>query len=196
MKIEELSKERIVVELSELDMEDLEISFSQLDYSNIETRRVIWTVLDIAGRELGRDIDPSGRMMIEVIPGRKGGCVLHFTLLNGTRRIVTQNRGMKCQGEDSYICVSFSDTDSLLDCAMALKNLDDSLPEGSSLYENKGAYRLLIKECRRSFRVFFEEYGILETGGALTAAATREYWRCIVENTALEQLSGKMNKAD
>lgn len=49
-------------------MDALNITYEQMDYSNIETRRVVWTLLDRAGHELKRDIDPSGRMIIEAVP--------------------------------------------------------------------------------------------------------------------------------
>ena len=81
MKIEAPEENKIVVRLTADDMTKLHITYEEMDYANIETRRVIWTLLDEARRELGRDIDPSGRMLIEALPAREGGCVLQFTVL-------------------------------------------------------------------------------------------------------------------
>ena len=76
MKIQAPTENRITIELSARDMDALNITYEQMDYSNIETRRVVWTLLDRAGHELKRDIDPSGRMIIEAVPAGRGGCVL------------------------------------------------------------------------------------------------------------------------
>ena len=193
MKIEELSEERIVVELSSGDMDALEITFEELDYANIETRRVIWTLLDRAGRELGRDIDPSGRMMIEVIPRRRGGCVLHFTLIGQPRRIFPQKKAPKRSAPPaSLIGFAFPSIDPVLDSAWAYTGFGSPQPEHSALYEKDGEYRLLMAPGARSRALcaFFSEYGDPLPGGVMAAAATREYWREVVGENALERLAG------
>lgn len=81
MKIESPTGNKIIVELSEQDMLELDITYEELDYSTSETRRVIWTLLDRAGKQLGRAIDPTKRMMIEALPCRDGGCTVCFTIL-------------------------------------------------------------------------------------------------------------------
>ncbi|MBQ8015916.1 MAG: adaptor protein MecA, partial [Clostridia bacterium] len=83
MKINSPAEDKIIVDLTKQDMLDLEITYEDMDYSTIETRRVIWTVLDEAGKALGRDFDPSRRMIIEAMPKNGGGCVLSFTILDG-----------------------------------------------------------------------------------------------------------------
>ncbi|MDR1409295.1 MAG: adaptor protein MecA [Oscillospiraceae bacterium] len=194
MKIEELSEERIVVELSAQDMAELEITFEELDYANIETRRVIWTLLDRAGRELRRDIDPSGRMMIEVIPRGTGGCVLHFTLIGQSKRIVPQKKPPR-KSTPSTPCLSFAfpSIDPVLDSARAYISFGSPLPEHSALYEKDGEYRLLVTPGGRprALCAFLQEYGELLPGGVMSAAATREYWREVVAKNALEKLSGQ-----
>ena len=90
MKILAPAENRITIELSARDMDALNITYEQMDYSNIETRRVVWTLLDRAGHELKRDIDPSGRMIIEAVPAGGGGCILKFTLCaDGSRAVRT-----------------------------------------------------------------------------------------------------------
>jgi len=193
MKIEELSEERIVVELSANDMDELEITFEELDYANIETRRVIWTLLDRAGRELGRDIDPSGRMMIEVIPRRLGGCILHFTLIGQTKRIIPQKKALRKNAPvSSLISFEFPSIDPVLDSARAYVSFGSPLPEHCALYEKDGLYRLLMTPGSRprSLCLFFEEYGQLLSDDVMSAAATREYWREVVTENALEKLAG------
>ena len=48
MKIESLTDETIIVELSEEDMKNLNITYEEMDYSRVETKRVIWTILSRA----------------------------------------------------------------------------------------------------------------------------------------------------
>ena len=81
MKIELQGSDKIMVELTDADMEALDITYEEMDYSNIETRRVIWTLLDRASRVLGRNISTAERMLSEALPGNEGGCVLFFTRL-------------------------------------------------------------------------------------------------------------------
>ncbi len=79
MKIESNGEEKITVTLSDVDMTDLDITYDEMDYSNIETRRVIWTILDKARKTLGKSVDTDGKLLIEVAPLDEGGCVIHFT---------------------------------------------------------------------------------------------------------------------
>ena len=79
MKIESNGEEKITVTLSQRDMSDLDITYDEMDYSNIETRRVIWTILDKARKTLGKSVDTDGRLLIEVTPSDDGGCILYFT---------------------------------------------------------------------------------------------------------------------
>ncbi len=79
MKIEAISDEKILVALSDKDMDELGITYDEMDYSNIETRRVIWTILDEAKHSLGKPLDTDGRILIEVTPSDDGGCIMCFT---------------------------------------------------------------------------------------------------------------------
>ncbi|MBO5410219.1 MAG: adaptor protein MecA, partial [Clostridia bacterium] len=78
MNIQSPAEDKIIVDLTKQDMLELEITYEEMDYSTIETRRVIWTLLDEAGKALGREFDPSRRMIIEAMPKNEGGCVLSF----------------------------------------------------------------------------------------------------------------------
>ena len=81
MKIEGIKNDRIVVVLSDEDMRELDITYDEMDYQNIETRRVIWTVLDKAQQSLGKPISTDGRLLIEVNPSENGGCTICFTVI-------------------------------------------------------------------------------------------------------------------
>ena len=53
LRIEAPQENRIVVELTCADMRELDITYEEMDYGNVETRRVIWTILDRARASLG-----------------------------------------------------------------------------------------------------------------------------------------------
>ena len=131
MTFHPISKNKIVAELTKQDMQELDITYDQMDYSNIETRRVIWTVLEKLRQFSGRDIDPSGNLLIEAVAGRDGGCVLCFTVSEqerGTRKIsppvLTKN--------ESGIIYEFESLNTLLDM---IKNVGrDNLAPDSRIF--------------------------------------------------------------
>ena len=47
MDIQPISNNKFIVGLTCDEMKDLDITYEDMDYSNIETRRVIWTILDL-----------------------------------------------------------------------------------------------------------------------------------------------------
>ncbi len=81
MKIQANGEEKISVTLTKTDMTDFDITYDELDYSNIETRRVIWTILDEAKKVLGKSVNIDNRLLIQVSPSDDGGCFLEFTQL-------------------------------------------------------------------------------------------------------------------
>lgn len=184
MKIQAPTENRITIELSARDMDALNITYEQMDYSNIETRRVVWTLLDRAGHELKRDIDPSGRMIIEAVPAGRGGCVLKFTLCSDGSRGVRQPPSIK-KGENTAV-YEFGSIDDVMDAARALGRSF----ENSGLYESGGVYRLLLGESVSDApEHILSEFGA-QINSFAAASHTREHWRCIAEGDALKKLSG------
>lgn len=183
MKINSPAENRITVDLTKQDMAELDITYEEMDYSTIETRRVIWTLLDEAGKALGKELDPSRRMIIEAIPKTEGGCVLNFTLLDAKRRINTQKQLLKKQTE-SIMC-EFDSLDALYRAA-------ESCPicRESSLYESDGKYRLLIHGLCNSGNTsrYFSEFGRVSGCDTLTCEHMKEHWNVIAEGNAIDML--------
>lgn len=123
MKIESNGKEKITVTLSQTDMSDLDITYDEMDYSNIETRRVIWTILDKARKTLGKSVDTDGRLLIEVAPSEDGGCILHFTNSPLTDSKNKKRLIMKKEAEPILFCPW--DENSFIDCLKILPNLKE-----------------------------------------------------------------------
>jgi len=167
MKINSPNKAKIIVELTNDDMRELDITYENMDYSNIETRRVIWTILDKARHELHRDIDPSGKMTIETIPLDTGGCVIFFTVNDLSENI----RAKISSNEEVY---EFENLDSVIDLYSAIK---DDFPTGRLYTDNKGKFRLITPaDDRFRTKIRLREYSHLCRESKLTAEITKEHW--------------------
>lgn len=125
MKIEANGDEKLTVALSHEDMHELDITYDEMDYSNIETRRVIWTILDKARLSLGRSIDPEGRLLIEVSPLDDGGCVLYFTSLPAYDGKTKKRTIMK--KDDEPLMFRPLSEDAYIDSLVLLKSKSDEL---------------------------------------------------------------------
>ncbi len=190
LKIEAISDNRISVELTQQDMTELDITYEEMDYSNIETRRVIWTLLDRARETLGRDIDPCGRMLIEAVPKPEGGCTLNFTVLTSELKSPTYPGKLHFRKDSTYITFEFDSIDSLMSCAKSFVSSGRHLPV-SELYSSRGQYRLLLCPGSepKAVKSFFSEYGFLCGEGNLHAEFTREHWELITLDNAIEKLA-------
>lgn len=174
MTFHPISKNKIVAELTKQDMQELDITYDQMDYSNIETRRVIWTVLEKLRQFSGRDIDPSGNLLIEAVAGRDGGCVLCFTVSEqerGTRKIsppvLTKN--------ESGIIYEFESLNTLLDM---IKNVGrDNLSPDSRIFKKENRYRIMFR-CAPApeYQRRIEEYGRFIGQNPTLSAHTAEHW--------------------
>lgn len=167
MKINSPNKAKIIVELTLDDMTELDITYESMDYSNIETRRVIWTILDKARQELHRDIDPSGKMTIETIPLNTGGCVIFFTVNDSPEYI----KAIIAQNEEVY---EFDSLDHVIDLYSTMK---EDLPLGDLYADNKGKFRLIAPSDERlKSKIKLHEYSHPCREGKLAAEITKEHW--------------------
>lgn len=185
MLIRSAAETRLLVELTAQDLRELDITYEALDYATIETRRVIWTVLDRAGKQLDRTLDPSRRMLIEAAPAPAGGCTLTFTFLNGRYSAGRQTQ-LRKQSRDA-IC-EFGSAEALLGALAQLAAQED--PPQSSLYARDGRYRLLLSApagvggaCRR-----IREYCCAESTEPLLRAFTKEHWQLLATDAELARL--------
>ncbi len=186
MKINSPAENKIIVDLNEQDMLELDITYEEMDYSTIETRRVIWTVLDAAGKVLGKTLDPSRRMIIEAVPRSEGGCTLLFTILENCKNGLKQKSTLRKQVE-RLIC-EFCDLDSLFSAVSKLENAE--ICTESSLYENNGNYRLIISSPFDTARLrrYFSEFCNVSVCEKLVYEFTKEHWQIIAADNALSLL--------
>ena len=140
MKIKAQTDNRICIELTQEDMLELDITYEELDYSNIETRRVLWTLLDEARLKLGRNISLTQKMLIEAIPGDKGGCTIYFTV-SDEPDCKKNSRQIVKKGCAKTVCQS-SDINNMGELAKVLFSSGHRIK--SELFTNGSDYRLVI----------------------------------------------------
>jgi negative regulator of genetic competence, sporulation and motility len=189
LNIESTSKNTIIISLSNDDLQSLGITYEDMDYNTIETRRVIYTLLEEANKTLDKDIHPSGKMFIEAIPDPFGGCVLYFT--------VFQNDADKEEEKPTqmsffnYLC-EFKNENNLIDASRAVLTSFRN-PPNSRLYSNGNNYRMVFKvvEDRPKFKAIICEYSDKIFESNLKIIQTTEHWDCICDENAVEKIGSK-----
>lgn len=190
MKINSPAEDRIIVNLSKQDMLELDITYEDMDYSTIETRRVIWTVLGEAGKFLGRELDPSRRMIIEAAPTSEGGCTLNFTILDSRKNPAARKHTLKKQ-EENIIC-DFENLDDLFRVSEEI--IHSGKPVQSSLFEQNGTYRLILGCSPDYYKNILSEFCKIQSGGMLMCDFTKEHWHLLAEGNAVELILNPQTK--
>lgn len=169
LDIQNIGTNKFIVGLSRADMEQLDITYDKMDYSNIETRRVIWTILDRVRRRTGKDVDPSGNLMIEAAPDSSGGCFLMFTVPSSKKKtgtVISKNSGTQI--------FEFDNADNLLDMLSAVRYKKSDW----RIFTDGRKYRTeLSAETATACRRILEEYGRFVGRDSITCAATHEHWK-------------------
>ena len=142
MKIESDGNEKITVTLSRGDMTDLDITYDEMDYSNIETRRVIWTILDRARKSLGKSVNTDGKILIEAAPLEDGGCILHFSNTPHSEGGNKKRLIMKKDAEP--ILFSPCDENAFLDSLKIISELKGTI-KSHEPYRYKGRLYIIIR---------------------------------------------------
>lgn len=183
MKIISTAEDRITVELTKQDMAMLDITYEEMDYSTIETRRVIWTLLDEAKKVLGKEFDPSRRMIIEAAPDSSGGCILDFIILDSKKKETHQRQQLRKQCEN--LMCDFESSYLLYQAVCGFK----TDPE-SSLYENNGTFRLVFHnptDCD-GIKKYFSEFSNVKRCNRLLLEHVKEHWNTLIESNAVQTL--------
>lgn len=182
MNIKAQTDKKISIELTREDMDELDITYEELDYSNVETRRVLWTLLDEAGHRLGRNISLTNQMLIEAVPDEQGGCVLYFT-------VVDEDFGMDSDTSKAGIwnpktvCQS-SSIDNIGALSKALYNMD--CVAHSELYTDGRQYRLIVSAkptYSEKIKTVAREY--CDVCNSDSATVTYEHWKKLASPDAI-----------
>lgn len=177
---------KICVELTREDMAELDITYEELDYSNIETRRVLWTILDEARHKLGKNIYLTQKMLIEAVPDDKGGCAIIFTVMNEDGNTNGRKRLVKLS--DAKIICQSDNIDNIGSLAKLLS--EDKKISKSELYTNDKSYRLIlypkVPPCSKMQAVICEFCDIVNDSAA---PYTYEHWKKLASPDAVGMLS-------
>lgn len=181
MKITSENDICISVELTDDDMKNLDITYDELDYSNIETRRVLWTVLDEARRVSGKDISLSDKLIIETKPSKKGGCIIYFTSVPSEKRFKSEKLHI-LNNRNDIVC-DFQSADDMLD--FLEKTNGNSLFGDMKIYRDNNDYRIIIvSDTVHSDKIIAvcDEFGNCRRDfDGRICAFTKEHWQNISE---------------
>ena len=185
MKIESTSKNNIVISLSSKDLDELGITYEDMDYKNLDTRRVIYTLLQEASDKLDRDIHPSGKMLIEAIPDPFGGCVLYFTVYQSD---ADKDEYIQTTSKFNLMCEFINEND-LIDASRVIVNTFINTPS-SKLYTNGDHYRIIFScvSKHKKLKSMMCEYCNTLTENTNKIAHTKEHWICLCATDAIERL--------
>lgn len=153
MKIEAISDEKILVALSDKDMDELGITYDEMDYSNIETRRVIWTILDEAKHSLGKPLDTEGKILIEVTPSDDGGCIMCFTAMPTADYKSRKKLVMKKEIEP--LLFKALDEDAFLDTLKILDTQNDLYKSFHIYLYRKNIYFVIYPEISKADKITY-----------------------------------------
>ncbi len=84
MEIIMINDSKLKIMLTSEDLEDFEIEAENLDYSNTETKRMFWDILNQAKHTVGFDTD-GHRVLVQLYPSREGGCEMFITKIGEIR---------------------------------------------------------------------------------------------------------------
>lgn len=150
---------KICVTLTKKDLADLDITYEELDYSNIETRRVIWTILDRAKKVLGKSIALDNKLLINAKPIHDGGCCLEFTQLS-QRADEAQGKAILKKGDEPILFCSF-DLNAYLDCIKHVPFDSQGVKNTNSYIFENNYYIIIYPEAQFSKNLLFHlcEFG-------------------------------------
>ncbi len=179
MKIEANGEEKIAVTLSDEDMHELDITYDEMDYSNIETRRVIWTILDEAKRVLGKSINTDGRLLVQVSPADDGGCLMLFTQMPLQESKNKKRLIMKKDAEP--ILFRAFDSNAFVDCLHLLKKAPQTMKNFELFEFNNNFYIIIYPKPTFSEIIEFSlcEFGESEVGNKRDISELYEYGKIL-----------------
>lgn len=186
MKIDIISQDQLQVCLDAKDLKQLDITVEDMDYNNIETRRVIWTLLDQARKECDTSLDLSGRLRIEVTPEADGGCTIFFTALEA-EELPPRPQRLLMKPVAKPMVFQVEDADLLFEIARRIPE-KCRLPR-TDLYEKEGRYRIVVSNASLCPALGMLLYEYTEPfKDPLVSAHTREHWNRLIGGNALERL--------
>ena len=186
-----INDKKLKIMLTPEDMKEYELDCETVDYTQTETRRAFWSILDEAKQQTGFDA-ASERVYIQLYPSRTGGCEMYVTkvglLPTGVR---STQKGMLRIAQERKLAYSFPDMELLLRVCRQLDGVD--CIGGSRAYIDDGGICYLYISGVRGFGIperlsFVSEFGNAEDPERLSGYIA-EHCRCICESDAIKTLA-------
>lgn len=176
---------RIEAELTATELDEYGITYEEIDYANIETRRVLWALLDKIRNTYGISLSLSGKLLIEVIKESDEKIRICFSVLpphgcdgKSVKQLV--------KSENRPVIAEFSELEDVLSL---VTHISGDIP--SVLYEKNGKYRLMLytqPEEKNRITGKVCEFSLICENIALEKARCEEMWHCIIPGFAVKRL--------
>lgn len=176
---------RIEAEFTKDELSEYGITYEELDYGKIETRRVLWHMLDDIKKKSGADLGFSGKMLIEVMKENGEKYLFCFTRLSHGDDAKSIKQLVK--SENPPVCTEFADFEDML---KAISHM--SFGKVCSLFEKDGKYRMLTETStyeKAHFTDTLSEFGVCLSEPLRKKAECLEHWNCLIESDAVKVLS-------
>ncbi len=185
MKISLVSDTITVIELSPEEMSQYDFTFEKSDYSSPHTRKILWSIIDDASRITGKTVEISKGLEIDFLPDIKGGGLL---IISEGDEEHTAEKTQRL----TYSVFQSESIDNILDfakCAYPLLKF-----ESSSLYYSKDTYRLSVNSPPDGLVFLAKEFSLENINSPHSLESTKEGFRCLIAENALEILSGSTSE--
>lgn len=205
MEIMVINESKLKVTLCEEDLKQFEIRASDLDYSNTETKRMFWDILNRAKHETGFDTD-GRRVLVQLYPSKDGGCEMFVTKMGSisvgadeedddifTKKDDKKNRSPKSKGQittkNIYSVYSFEKAEWLIKVCRRLSDMG-YIGESSVYSCDDGRCYLFLSDINSASYIPLDEFSfILEYGKRENPEIMRyyvsEYGKAICDKNAV-----------
>lgn len=186
-----INENKLKIMMSQSDMSEFELNCDSIDYDNTETRRALWSILDLAKHKTGFDAAQK-RIYIQVYPSREGGCEMFVTKLGKAARTESR-RDTEKQNPLARVCrfqgiYRFARGISpMLKACAALRKM--GYPGRSCAYcDTKGEAAYLVLDESQGKFTFLSEFGGMRLPSP-AAEYIAEHCSPVCENDAVERLA-------
>lgn len=133
MELVKISDGKLKIALSDGELLGYGLTVERFDYSNVETKKALWQMLDEAKKKVGFDASDAS-LYVELYPSRLGGCEIFVTKLK--RPPMPPREAMKC-------AFSFEEAEAMIAACGALSVAGYRKP--SELYIEDGRFYLVLE---------------------------------------------------
>ncbi|MBR3766927.1 MAG: adaptor protein MecA [Clostridia bacterium] len=192
MNITVRNEYRVEAELTADELKIYGITYEQFDYKNIETRRVLWSLLDEIRRLYGISLSLSGKLLIEVIKESEEKYRICFSSLPPHGNDLKSVKQL-IKSENTPVVAEFCCFEDVLSAALNTECYDSC-----SLFEKNGKYRLIFYVPSKEKTELLGkicEFAELPENPSLEKARCEEMWKCIITEDAVKKLISAFSKS-